>query len=115
MGMAFLPICKILEGAGVDMLTTGSFSDARILRNGGVTAPIVMLGGTLPLGISELVQENLIPTIYNIEAANAADVAAGSTGANTKIPVFIKVDCGMGRLGTSLKRCCLFHRKRYQN
>ena len=110
-GHGVLPICKILEEAGVDMLTTGSFTDARILRNGGITTPIVMLGGTLPAGISELVQENFIPTIYNIEAANAADVAAGSIGANTKIPVFIKVDCGMGRLGTSLNDAVSFIEK----
>lgn len=110
-GHGVLPICKILEEAGVDMLTTGSFSDARILRNGGITTPIVMLGGALPVGISELVQEKVIPTIYNIEAANAVDVAAGSMGANGKIPVFIKVDCGMGRLGISLSGAVSFIEK----
>ncbi|MDG1274058.1 MAG: alanine racemase [Alphaproteobacteria bacterium] len=110
-GHGVLPICKILEEAGVDMLTTGSFSDARILRNEGITAPIVMLGGALPVGISELVQEKVIPTIYNIEAANAVDVAAGSMGANGKIPVFIKVDCGMGRLGISLSGAVSFIEK----
>ena len=110
-GHGVLPICKILEEAGVDMLTTGSFSDARILRNEGITTPIVMLGGALPVGISELVQEKVIPTIYNIEAANAVDVAAGSMGANGKIPVFIKVDCGMGRLGISLSGAVSFIEK----
>ena len=93
------------------MLTTGSFSEARILRNEGITTPIVMLGGALPVGISELVQEKVIPTIYNIEAANAVDVAAGSMGANGKIPVFIKVDCGMGRLGISLSGAVSFIEK----
>ena len=110
-GHGVLPICKILEEAGVDMLTTGSFSDARILRKEGITTPIVMLGGALPVGISELVQEKVIPTIYNIEAANAVDVAAGSMGANAKIPVFIKVDCGMGRLGISLSGAVSFIEK----
>jgi len=110
-GHGVLPICKILEEAGVDMLTTGSFSDARILRNEGITTPIVMLGGALPVGISELVQEKVIPTIYNIEAANAVDVAAVSMGANAKIPVFIKVDCGMGRLGISLSGAVSFIEK----
>ena len=110
-GHGVLPICKILEEAGVDMLTTGSFSDAKILRNEGITTPIVMLGGALPVGISELVQEKVIPTIYNIEAANAVDVAAGSMGANAKIPVFIKVDCGMGRLGISLSGAVSFIEK----
>jgi alanine racemase len=110
-GHGVLPICKILEEAGVDMLTTGSFSDARFLRNEGITTPIVMLGGALPVGISELVQEKVIPTIYNIEAANAVDVAAVSMGANAKIPVFIKVDCGMGRLGISLSGAVSFIEK----
>ena len=110
-GHGVLPICKILEEAGVDMLTTGSFSDARILRNEGITTPIVMLGGALPVGINELVQEKVIPTIYNIEAANAVDVAAVSMGANAKIPVFIKVDCGMGRLGISLSGAVSFIEK----
>ena len=101
-GHGIVPVCKILQEAGVDMLTTGSFYDAKALRNAGINIPIIMLGGSLPSGMLELIEANLIPTIYNMEAAVAADAAAESLHSDKKIPLFVKVDCGMGRLGVSL-------------
>jgi alanine racemase len=35
-GHGIIPVCKILQEAGVDMLTTGSFSDAKALRKAGI-------------------------------------------------------------------------------
>ena len=107
-GHGIVPVCKILQQAGVDMLTTGSFYDAKALRNAGINTPIIMLGGSLPSGMVELIEANLIPTIYNMEAAVAADAAASSLRSDDKVPVFIKVDCGMGRLGVSLSNAVTF-------
>ena len=107
-GHGIIPVCKILQEAGVDMLTTGSFYDAKALRNAGINTPIIMLGGSLPSGMLELIEANLIPTIYNMEAAVAADAAADSLHSDKKIPLFVKVDCGMGRLGVSLNNAVAF-------
>ena len=107
-GHGIIPVCKILEEAGVDMLTTGSSSDAKALRNAGINTPIIMLGGSLPSGMLGLIKANLIPTIYNMETADAADAAANSLHSDERIPVFIKVDCGMGRLGVSLDNAVTF-------
>ena len=104
-GHGIIPVCKILQEAGVDMLTTGSFYDAKALRNAAINIPIIMLGGSLPSGMLELIEANLIPTIYNMEAANAA---ADSLHSDKKIPLFVKVDCGMGRLGVNLNNAVAF-------
>ena len=69
-GHGIIPVCKILQEAGVDMLTTGSFYDAKALRNASINTPIIVLGGSLPSGMLELIEADLIPTIYNMEAVS---------------------------------------------
>lgn len=97
-GHGIIPVAHALEAAGVEMLATGSFSEAQAVRAAGVSTPIVMLAGSLPEGIAELVDAGFMPTVYDHAGAAAAARAAGSSAAK----VFIKVDCGMGRLGVSL-------------
>ena len=53
-----------------------------------------MFPGALPEGIAELLRHGLIPSVYNLEMARAV-----SDGAEKPAPVFIKVDCGLARLG----------------
>ena len=102
-GHGIVPVGKVLEAAGVEMLTTGSFADAKAMREAGISTPILMLGSSLPAGMRCLVKENLIPTVYNIASAKAVNDATNYLNTDVKVPVFIKVDCGMGRLGISLK------------
>jgi alanine racemase len=97
-GHGIIPVAKALEAAGVELLATGSFSDAKALRSAGVSTPVLMLAGTLPEGVGDLVKAGFIPTVYDLRGACAAASAAKSGPA----PVFVKVDCGMGRLGVGL-------------
>lgn len=98
-GHGIVPVAAALEAAGVDMLATGSFAEATALRAAGVATPVLMLAGTLPEGIADLVGAGFIPTVYDMAGARAAAAAATK---NSPAPVFVKVDCGMGRLGASL-------------
>ena len=97
-GHGIVPVAQALEAAGAEMLATGSFTEAKALRAAGVATPVLMLAGTLPDGVADLVEAGFIPTVYDLEGARAA--AAAATG--SPAPVFLKVDCGMGRLGVSL-------------
>ena len=79
------------------MLATGSFAEAVALRDAGVKTPILLLAGALPNALGDVVARGFIPTIYDMEGACAVDNVAKVTA-----PVFVKVDCGLGRLGIPL-------------
>ena len=107
-GHGIIPVSQVLEREGVEMLATGSFSDAQAIRLAGVETPILMLAGTLPGGMKNLIQEGFIPTIYDLIGARSAAAAAKAIKDDYQHPIFIKVDCGMGRLGVSLSNTLPF-------
>lgn len=101
-GHGIIPVARALEAAGVEMLATGSFAEAKAVREAGVSTPVVMLAGSLPEGISELVSNGFMPTVYDRTGAEAAAASVAGAAGASQAKVFIKVDCGMGRLGVSL-------------
>lgn len=100
-GHGVVPVGRRLIAAGVDILSTGSFRDAVALREGGIDTPILMFGASLPEAIPEFVRYELMPTVHNAEMADA--VCSG-----VPVSVFIKVDCGFGRLGIPLRQAHKF-------
>ena len=76
-------------------LVTGSFAEATAIRQAGVATPIVMLGHCPPEGLPDVAAAGLIPTIVDMAGATALAAAPG--------PVYIKVDCGLRRLGVGLE------------
>lgn len=78
------------------------------LRQAGITAPVLILGYTLPAQAETIVRWNLTPTVNDPEQAQALSVAAsrppfvppnsgGERGAG--LPIHVKIDTGMGRFG----------------
>jgi alanine racemase len=98
-GHGALPIARRLCECGVEMLSTGSFRDAVAMRGAGIEAPILMFGTTLPSAIPEFVRHDLTPTVHNTEMADAVAKCG-----DRPVSVFIKVDCGFGRLGVPLRQ-----------
>ena len=98
-GHGIIRVSQRLIEARVDVLATGSIGDATSLRDSDIDAPILLMGGALPSAIPELLQRDLIPTIHNQELADAVIAAARRRQA-----VYIKVDCGFGRLGVPLSQ-----------
>ncbi len=83
--------------AGADRLAVATLGEAAVLRQVGVTAPILLLGYTPGYLGEELLGWQLAATLCDIETArqwSAVAVAAGK-----RIPVHVKVDTGMHRLG----------------
>ncbi|NKB59634.1 MAG: alanine racemase [Alphaproteobacteria bacterium] len=105
-GHGAVATAKTLSGLGTFALSTGSFRDAVAIRDAGITTPIVMFGGNLPDGIADYLDYDLIPTVYNMATAQAV-----SDTAKTPVPVYIKVDAGMGRLGIALPEADAFIRR----
>ncbi|GCE37911.1 Alanine racemase [Rhodococcus wratislaviensis] len=96
-GFGAVDIARALERCGAYGLWTGNVEEAIAARNAGVAGKIIMFGGYLPEHIDDLVHNDLIPTIYDRNGLAAAAQVAESRG--RIVPVYIKVDSGLRRLG----------------
>ena len=82
---------------GADALGVARLQEGIELREAGLTAPVLVFGYTPPSRTADLDKYNLAQTIYSLATAEAMSTVAVARGC--KIPVHLKVDTGMGRLG----------------
>lgn len=91
-------VARTLERAGIDGICVALLEEAVELRDAGIRAPILVMGGNYGHGWGELLCRNLTPVIYDqgqIEAL-AREVRLYDL---PPISVHLKVDTGMSRLG----------------
>jgi len=103
-GHGVAEVAKVLDRHGVFAYWTGHVPEAIALRRSGVKTKTIMFGGYLPDVIPELVQHDLIPTVYD----EVGIAAAARSGQGRPVPVYVKVDSGLGRLGVSLSEARAF-------
>lgn len=96
-GHGAVQIARKLEELGTDYLAVSSLDEARELRNGGIQAPILILGHTPPEMVPELIRHNITQTVSALAKAEEYSQQAVACGGTLK--VHIKVDTGMSRLG----------------
>jgi alanine racemase len=96
---------------GAEYLGVSSVGEALELREAGIDAPILVLNYTPVSAVRQAVRQNLTLTLYDLDLARAYDRAARELGA--KLPVHVKVDTGMGRLGVMPKEAMLLFRHLY--
>jgi alanine racemase len=82
---------------GADVLAVVNIEEAIALRTSGVTAPVLILGVTGPSQLDEIPRRGLMTIVCQVDIARLLNEAAKRVG--TSVPVFIKIDTGMGRLG----------------
>ena len=99
-GHGAVPVAQALDGEGLAAFMTGSFDEACRLRAEGLNTPVVMFAGALPAGMADLVGAGLVPTVVDRAGANAA---AGNAPPGGTVPVYVKVNAGLGRLGVPLE------------
>lgn len=86
--------------AGAEAIGVSSLEEGITLRQSGVLAPILILGGLYPFkNFSEAVKARLTPTIASFEAAR--HLFKISKMLDRPIAFHLKVDTGMGRIGVS--------------
>ena len=90
---------KRLVELGADYLAVACLDEAVELREAGVTAPILILGGTPGQFAAELLRYDITQTVFDLSTAKEYSKAAAEAGKPMK--VHIKADTGMGRLGFS--------------
>jgi len=95
------PRCaQVLEQAGADWFGVALIEEALELRAAGIQKPVFCLGGFWPQQAEKLIQHQLTPALFRLDAAEALNARAGEAGCRVK--VHLKVDTGMGRFGLPL-------------
>src|SRR5436190_7484248 len=87
----------LLMQSGTDIFGVANLAEAHAIRAVGRGWPILMLGACLPDEVESAVRDQVCPTLSSFPEAIAFSRAAMRQ--RKTIPVHIKVDTGMGRLG----------------
>lgn len=93
-GHGAVPVARAALDAGAEGLCVALVQEGIELREAGITAPILLLSEQPVDQVAAIVEHELIPTVYRREAISAL----ADSGARA-LPVHIKVDTGMQRVG----------------
>ena len=96
-GHGAVQVGRKLEALGADYLAVSSLDEARELRHGGISMPILILGHTPPEMVPELIRHRITQTVS--ARAKAEEYSAAAAACGETLRVHIKVDTGMSRLG----------------
>ena len=96
-GHGALPCARAAIAAGTDFLGVGILEEGIELRQNGIQAPILVMGGVLPNEVKDLIHYNLSSTIYDHNQLDA--LTREATRANQIVSIHLKIDTGMSRLG----------------
>ena len=94
-GHGSVRISRELVSAGISHLAVAYPDEAKILRDAGIAAKIIVLFGRSE--IADYFEYNLVPVIYDIDTAVVFSREAKKRG--KKVRVHMKIDTGMGRIG----------------
>ena len=96
-GHGTFEVARTLEGQGVDYLAVAFADEGVELREAGITTPIVVLNADAD-SFEPMIRAQLEPEIYNFTALREF-VALVKRHGEQRLPIHIKLDTGMHRLG----------------
>ncbi len=91
-------VARILMDGGAEWLAVSSVEEGRALRRAGIGARILVMGGFLPWEGEAIVEHNLTPAVHSLD--EVAEVDALARAARRPLAYHLKIDTGMGRMGT---------------
>jgi len=104
-GHGLAEVGKFLEECGIDYLMVGKLQEALLLREKGVSCPILNFGRFGPNDAKEIILHNIFQSVFDEKVKNLSQ-AGLQLGKNAK--VHIHVDTGMGRMGISYRKALPF-------
>lgn len=96
-GLGAIEVARTLEEARADYLAVATTDEGKGLRRAGVHTPIIIMNPDLSSARS-LFDYKLEPEVYSLSLLRGLDAVAQELDA-TDVPIHIKVDSGMHRLG----------------
>jgi alanine racemase len=91
-------VSRVLAAEGARWFAVGNVEEAIALRTAGITGRILVMADFLPFERPALVEHGLTPVLHSL--ADLAEWDALARAAARPLPYHLKVDTGMGRLGT---------------
>ncbi|MDP8257297.1 MAG: alanine racemase [Candidatus Alcyoniella australis] len=102
-GHGAVPIASNLERLGADAFGVAFAEEGIELREGGITRPIVVLGGLYFGETGKAVKYGLTPVVHSLENARSLALQAAELG--VRLDVHVKIDTGMNRIGLRAPDC----------
>lgn len=99
-------VARTLERAGADGFCVALLEEAVELREAGIRASILVMGGHYgsdPGAYEEVVARGLVPVVHDVEQLAAFARVVRSGVAAGPIGVHLKIDTGMARLGVTMQ------------
>lgn len=93
-------VARTLERAGAEGFCVALLEEAVELRDAGVRAPILVMGGYYGGAYEEVVARGVVPVVY--ERSQLEGLARAAKQAGRQIEAHLKIDTGMARLGVRL-------------
>jgi len=94
-------VARTLERAGADGFCVALLEEGVELREAGITAPILVMGGYYGAAYAELLARKLTPVVYDLGQVEGFARLARTGETDTPVVVHLKVDTGMARLGVT--------------
>ena len=97
-GHGALEVARVLCANGARWLAVSSVDEGVQLRASGIQARILVMGGFLPFESDAVVEHDLTPAVHSLLQIRDVDRLAAASG--KPVTYHLKIDSGMGRLGT---------------
>jgi alanine racemase len=100
-GHGAIPVGRAALDAGAAWLGVALVEEGVALREAGIDAPVLVLSEPVPEAAACVVAHRLTPVVYTPTGIEALAKAVAETGAPEPLPVHLKVDTGMHRVGAA--------------
>ncbi|MCY7367741.1 MAG: alanine racemase [Chamaesiphon sp.] len=111
-GHGSIDVARTLASEGVGWLAVATVSEGIELRQAGIVAPILILGGVnSDIQVQAIIKWRLEPTICTIAQATLISKAMARMQPSQSLSVQIKLDTGMSRLGADWQEAVTFFEK----
>lgn len=97
-GHGAVPVALRLEREGCQWFAVSNAAEGAELRRAGIRGRILVMGGFAPFEMDAFFEHRLTPAVHSIAGLLELEERAAALGA--RLAVHIKLDTGMGRLGT---------------
>ncbi len=96
-------VARTLERARVDGFCVALIEEGVELREAGIVAPILVMGGDYTSAHEEIVARELVPVLHDVGQVASFARLVRSGAAQGPLDVHVKIDTGMHRLGITMR------------
>lgn len=96
-------VARTLERAGADGFCVALLEEGIELREAGINAPILVMGGYYGGAHAEVLERGLVPVVYDLGQVEGFARLVRVGAVSGPVDVHLKIDTGMARLGVTLR------------